>query len=89
MAKETQKEDKTVGMGADTEENAGGREAKKTKPAMSEPAYPVSGFAGSARSLFGTRPECVVAALKAAGKQEYTMTEAKEIVKRFLKKEVR
>ncbi len=89
MAKETQKEAKSVGMNVDAAENAGERETKKTKPAMSEPVYPVSGFAGSARSLFGTRPECVVAALKAAGKQEYTMTEAKEIVKKFLKKEVR
>jgi hypothetical protein len=33
--------------------------------------------------------ECVVAALKTDGKAEYTVSEAKEIVSKFLQKEVK
>ena len=44
---------------------------------------------GNARSVFGTMQECVVAALKTDGKAEYTVSEAKEIVSKFLQKEVK
>lgn len=42
-----------------------------------------------ARNTFGTMPECVEAALKIAGKESYTVQEAKTIVKAFLEKEVK
>ncbi len=38
--------------------------------------------------VFGVRQECVEAALKAAGKTKCTVTEAKEIVEKFMKREV-
>lgn len=72
--------------------------ARKTKVAKSkekvaaktvESEYKVSELADNAKSLFGTRPECVAAALKAAGKENCTVSEAKSIVYEFLKKEVK
>ena len=51
--------------------------------------YSVRELAANARKIFNTRQECVVAALKVEGKTEYTVSEAKEIVEKFLKKEVK
>ena len=56
---------------------------------MQESVYPASELAANAKKVFGTRQECVAAALKAAGKTECTVTEAKEIVGKFLKREVK
>lgn len=63
-------------------------EKKPEKKAPAESVYTVSELAGNARSVFGTMQECVVAALKTDGKAEYTVSEAKEIVSKFLQKEV-
>ena len=56
-------------------------EKKPEKKAPAESVYTVSELAGNARS--------VVAALKTDGKAEYTVSEAKEIVSKFLQKEVK
>lgn len=64
-------------------------EKKPEKKALAESVYTVSELAGNARSVFGAMQECVVAALKADGKAEYTVSEAKEIVSKFLQKEVK
>lgn len=61
----------------------------KGQKAANESAYPIGELAANAQKIFGTRQECVLAALKAAGRPEYTVPEAKEIVGRFLKKEVK
>lgn len=41
-----------------------------------------------AAEIFGYSPEIVAAALKCAGKKEYTEAEAKKVIKAFAKKEV-
>lgn len=54
-----------------------------------ESTYSISELAANAIVLFHTRQECVTAALKSAGKASYTVSEAKIIIEKFLKKEVR
>lgn len=61
----------------------------KEPKAPQESVYPVSELAANARKLFGTRQECVAAALRAAGKSECTVSEARTVVEKFLKKEVK
>ncbi len=93
MAKEMAKETLKDGKAAETVENkaevtrvqAPGKELKTAK----EPIYSAGEFAVNARKIFGSRQECVVAALKAAGKSECTVSEAKQIVEKFLKREVK
>lgn len=63
------------------------KETGKTAKAA-ESVYLVSELAAHAKNIFGTRQECVTAALKGAGKVEYTVSEAKKIVETFLKREV-
>lgn len=63
-------------------------EAPKKVQALG-PSYTAKELAGSAGDIFGTREECVLAALRAAGKETCTVPEAKGIVGRFLGKEVR
>ena len=76
-------------------ENTGGTveetmTASAEKPkARKESVYSVNELAANARKIFGTRQECVAAALKASGKTECTVSEAKKIVEKFLKKEVK
>ena len=43
----------------------------------------------NAPQMFGTRKECVAAALKYYGKKEATVKEAQELVRKFLSKEVK
>lgn len=62
---------------------------KKCLKAVKDPVYSVGEFAANAEKIFGTRQECVTAALKAAGKSECMISEAKEIVEKFLKREVK
>lgn len=84
MAKETAKN----AVSAEKQAEAG-QEPKNAPKAEKESAYPVSELAANAKKIFGTRQECVSAALRAAGKAECTVSEAKEIVEKFLKKEVK
>lgn len=84
MAKETTKN----AVAAEKQAEAG-QEPKNEPRAEKESAYPVSELAANAKKIFGTRQECVSAALRAAGKTECTVSEAKVIVEKFLKKEVK
>lgn len=43
----------------------------------------------NAPQMFGTRKECVAAALKFYGKKEATVKEAQELIRKFLGKEVK
>lgn len=73
---------------AETAEQPTEAPAQKQK-AQKESVYSVKELAANASKIFKTRQECVVAALKVDGKAEYTVSEAKEIVEKFLKKEVK
>jgi len=54
-----------------------------------ESAYSVKELVANAGKLFNTMPECAAAALRAANKENITVSEAQEIVSKFLKKEVK
>ena len=56
-----------------------------------EPEYTVAEFAGNAARLFGQKAnaDLVNAAFKVAGKESATLSEAKEIVRKFMNREVR
>lgn len=73
---------------AETAEQSTEAPAQKRK-VQKESVYSVKELAANARKIFDTRQECVVAALRVDGKSEYTVSEAKEIVEKFLKKEVK
>lgn len=88
MAKETSKEVRTAET-AETKAEVVQEAPQKEQKASQESVYSASEFAANAKKVFGTRQECVAAALKAAGKTECTVTEAKEIVGKFLKREVK
>ncbi len=84
MAKETAKNASAA------EKQTGAERAPEEKTMVGKgSAYPVSELAANAKKIFGTRQECVSAALRAAGRTECTVPEAKEIVKKFLAKEVK
>lgn len=59
------------------------------KPKQVEAEYTASELANSAKELFGTRKECVAAALSAAGVTKCTVSKAKGLVEAFRKKEVK
>lgn len=86
MAKETSKEARTAEIKVEVTQE---QTPKKEQKTLQESVYSASELAANAKQVFGTRQECVAAALKAAGKTECTIAEANEIVKRFLKKEVK
>lgn len=54
-----------------------------------ESVYTLEELAGSSRQLFGVREECVIAALKAAGIMNCTVSKAKEIIEKFINREVK
>ena len=89
MAKETSKDVKEAESAGSKVEAAQVQAPKKEQKAAKEPVYSVSELATNAKKIFGTRQECVLAALKTAGKSECTVSEAKENVETFLKKEVK
>ena len=51
--------------------------------------YTAKELAEQADTLFGTRPECIMAALRTEKKTEFTVDEARDLVKKFLKREVK
>lgn len=65
------------------------QEPQKGKAAPAASVYTAGELAADAKKLFGTKPECVVAALKAAGKTECSVADAKQILNRFLKREIK
>lgn len=62
------------------------REIPKGKQAS---VYTAKELAEQADTLFGTRPECIMAALRTEKKTEFTVDEARDLVKKFLKREVK
>jgi len=89
MAKETSKDVKAAETAESKAEVTKEQAPKKEPETVKEPVYSTGEFAANARKIFKTRQECVVAALKAAGKSECTVSEAKEIVEKFLKRGVK
>lgn len=65
------------------------QETKPVKPVQAETEYTSAELAANAEAVFKTRKECVVAALRAANVTKTTVSKAKEIVDKFLKKEVK
>ncbi len=61
--------------------------AKVQPPAAS--MYTAADLTDAARTRFGVPPEVVKAALRDAGKDKVTMAEAREIVMKFMKREVK
>lgn len=92
MAKETSKDVKTVENDETkvevTAEAAQNPTSRKEQKPTQEAVYAASEFVAAAKKIFGKSPECVAAALKAAGKSECTISEARAIVEKFLKREV-
>lgn len=68
---------------------AGRRENAKSEKKEQESVYTAEELANNAKTIFSTRKECVVAALKAVDVKKCTISEAREIVKSFLSKEVK
>lgn len=56
---------------------------------QTESIYTVEELSANSRQLFDVRTECVIAALKAADIKTCTVSKAKEIIKKFMDKEVR
>lgn len=88
MAKEIPKDVNAMGD-AENKEMVRESAPKKGRRTVKEPAYLASELAANAKKLFGTRQECAEAALRAAGKTDCTVAEAKEIIEKFLRKEVK
>lgn len=61
----------------------------QSKPKKVESQYTVDEFVANAESLFGTKPECVKAALMKKDVAMCTKSEAEKIIKEFMKKEVK
>lgn len=72
----------------DTQENNVVEKPVATANEDNEPRYTVSELAANAGKLFSTRPECIEAALKLEKKDECTIKQAEEIVKKFLERKV-
>lgn len=89
MAKEISKDVKSMGDAENNVETVQELAPKKGRRTVKEPTYPVSELAANAKKLFGTRQECAEAALRAAGKTGCTVAEAKGIIEKFLRKEVK
>ena len=77
----------TADKNVSSAESAEKAELKKKKLPV-ESVYSAEELADSAKNMFHTRKECVLAALEAAGKKECTVSEAKKMVEAFLKREV-
>lgn len=73
-------EKQEVGMETSIGETQRGKQAS---------VYTVKELAEQADILFGTRPECIMAALRTEKKTEFTVDEARNLVKKFLKREVK
>lgn len=64
-------------------------QGKRTKAQVQESLYTVQEFAQNSKKLFGVQKEVVITAFKMANKTEGTPSEAKEIVDKFLRKEIK
>jgi len=61
---------------------------EKAPKKIAEPVYSAQELSNAA-DRFGTRKECVAAALRYYGKDRATVKEAKELVNKFMSKEVK
>jgi hypothetical protein len=59
------------------------------KAAVKETLYTAAELANAGRAKFGAPPEAVLTALKTAGKDKATLSEALEIVKKFMERPVK
>lgn len=89
MAKETSKDAKVAESNENKADAMAEHASKNEKKSPRESVYTINELAANAKKVFGTRQECVMAALKAAGKIECTVAEAKVIIEKFLKREVK
>ncbi len=64
-------------------------DAKIQPQPPAESQYSAKDLAGAARKSFGVPPEVVKAALLEADKDKFTMPEARLIVQRFMRREVK
>lgn len=71
---------------AENRQTATGTPNNKT---VAESTYTIQEFAAAPNVLGAKNTDIVTAALKLAGKETYTVSEAKEIVKKFKEKEVK
>lgn len=76
---------------AEKEQKTGAKSTTTEKPSSKqvESVYTAGEIADNAMTLFKVRKECVVAALRAAGITTCAVSQAKEIVEAFMKKEVK
>ncbi|MCM1245496.1 MAG: hypothetical protein NC293_07625 [Roseburia sp.] len=71
------------------QEAASGNVNTDGKRKNEDSVYTVDEFCSNAQSLFHTMPECVRAALKEKGIEACNKAEAENVVKEFMKKEVK
>lgn len=62
---------------------------EETAQVISEDTYPVAELVAESRAVFGVPQECVVAALKPLNKETMTVSEARAVIEKFMKKEVK
>lgn len=65
-----------------------GKEAIKRAADPKEAVYSVRELAQNSKKLFGVQPECLVATLFTANKKEASISEARKLVKEFIRKEI-
>lgn len=70
--------------------NVSAHQKQKSEPkvAKNEPTYTIGEFASAPTSVGTENPDIVTAALTVSGKKSFTVSEAKEIIEKFKKKEV-
>ena len=88
MAKGVHIQDEMAGI-IEEEKKIPEEKTRKEQENKQESIYTAKEFANNARKLFDTRSECVAAALKSAKKESCSISEAKEIIKTFMKKEIK
>lgn len=65
-----------------------GKEIIKKAVEPKEAVYSVKELAQNSKKLFGVQPECLVATLFTVNKKEASISEARKLVKEFIRKEI-
>lgn len=73
----------------ETQKETRAKTTKAAKPPRVVATYAIADFAEKARTQYGVPPEAVTAALRSAGREKYSVEEAKTIVTEFLNREVK
>jgi len=63
-------------------------DANAVEAEVSEAVYPIAELAANSQAIFSVNREVLLAAVDGDEKSEFTITEAKQKIKTFLKKEV-